>query len=73
MTRAEIAQVLATNISARRRKLKLTRLDVAARMSAPVSHVHRLEAGTRLSALDTVAKVARALDVPLVKLLKGIA
>jgi transcriptional regulator with XRE-family HTH domain len=59
-----------SKIRARREKLKLTQAEAAERAEMPRPHWVRIEAGHRSNpSLDTAERVAKALRVPLAKLL----
>jgi ribosome-binding protein aMBF1 (putative translation factor) len=54
---------VATQIKKRRRQLKMSQQDLAARAGIPQSHVCRLETGKHAPTYLTIEKLANALDV----------
>jgi len=68
-----VARQVGRNIAEARRKAGLTQTQLAARMEAAGQEVSRLECGRRsCPQLMTLLRVARALEIPVTDLLRGV-
>lgn len=68
-----VAKRVGRNIAEARREADLTQTQLAARMEAAGQEVSRLECGRRsCPQLMTLLRVARALEVPVADLLRGV-
>lgn len=63
--------VFPKNLKRSRQKLKLSQAELAKRAEISVSYVSMLERGQRCPPLETLDRLALALDVPAVSLLKA--
>lgn len=66
-----LAEVFAVNLKKHRTKLHLSQEALAAKAGICVSYVSMLERGQRSPPLDTLEKLAGALETTPVQLLKG--
>jgi transcriptional regulator with XRE-family HTH domain len=69
---AEVAGYFAENLRRLRKQANLSQEEVGLRSSLHRTEVGLLERGTRVPRIDTVLKLAAALDVPPKRLLAGI-
>jgi transcriptional regulator with XRE-family HTH domain len=67
-----LAKQVGLNIADARRSAGLTQTELAMRMATASQEVSRLECGRGCPRLGTLLRVARALEVPLEDLVKGI-
>jgi transcriptional regulator with XRE-family HTH domain len=67
-----IAMRLGENLAQARKRADLSQEELGAMASLHRTEISLLERGTRLPRIDTVIKVAAALDVPLDELVEGI-
>lgn len=58
----ELELLVRENLIARRKKLGLTQADLAERLGVRQPYVSALESGTRKPTLDTIARLAEALN-----------
>ena len=70
LKRSAFLRALGAAMRARRVRLKLTIVDIAARLGEPAVAVLRLEEGMRNVSVLRLAATARALEIPLPQLLK---
>lgn len=68
--RCEIHRVFCSRVRARREKLELTQLDVAKKMGLVVNSFSAIEQGRSSPSLDTISRVAEALDCKPIDLLR---
>lgn len=66
---AALKQALAQNITARRKKLKISQAQLAERSGLSPTHVSHLSCGNSNPTLGTLAILAEALDITVVELL----
>lgn len=64
----DMYQEVGERIATMRRELRLTQEQLAERAGFATSYVARIEGGKRKPTLETVATIAKALDVPLAEL-----
>jgi transcriptional regulator with XRE-family HTH domain len=69
----DVAERLGENLARARRHADLSQEELGVRASLHRTEISLLERGARLPRIDTVIKLARALDVPLDVLIDGIA
>jgi transcriptional regulator with XRE-family HTH domain len=67
-----LSAIVARNIAAERVRRRWTQADLADRLGVTRGAVSTWETGTRVVGLDLLIPLCRALDVPLVDLLKGV-
>jgi transcriptional regulator with XRE-family HTH domain len=65
-------RVLGANLAYERERRALSMTALAELSGTHVSEISRLENGHRDPRLSTIARIARALEIPLVDLLRGI-
>jgi transcriptional regulator with XRE-family HTH domain len=68
----EPKDIVGANIRAQRKRLGLTQEGLADRAGMHLVEVGRAERGVRDLRVSSVAKLARALDVPAMELLRGV-
>ena len=61
----------ATNLRQRRKELGLSQEQLGARADIQMADISRYESGSRDPRITTIARLARALDVPIAELLDG--
>lgn len=67
-----VAQRFGTNLHRARKRRGLSQEALAARASLHRTHIGLLERGARVPGIDTLVKLAVALDIDAAKLLEGI-
>ncbi len=67
----EIA-IFASNVASTRAQKHLSQTQVSSRSGIHVTEVSRIERGLRDPRLSTLLRLARALEVPLARLLEGV-
>lgn len=70
----DIYEIIAANIKENRKEAKITQAELAERSNYSHEFIRRIEApnGKKYFSLNTLVKLADALDIKLEKLLKGI-
>jgi transcriptional regulator with XRE-family HTH domain len=68
----EAKEIVGANVRAQRKRRKWTQEALAEEAGMHLVEVGRVERGVRDMRVSTVAKLARALDVPASRLLKGV-
>jgi transcriptional regulator with XRE-family HTH domain len=66
----QIAQILGNNIKKRRQKLQMTQSDLAVRSGLHRSYLAGIESGKRNVSLKTIQKLAQALEMQVIDLLR---
>lgn len=60
----DVKEILATNITAYRKKMKMSRAELAERIGITMAAVGQYERGTRTPQIDIVSKLANVFNVP---------
>lgn len=70
----DIYEIIAANIKEYRKEAKITQAELAERSNYSHEFIRRIEApnGKKYFSVDTLVKIADALDIKVEKLLKGI-
>jgi transcriptional regulator with XRE-family HTH domain len=68
----EIAERVGENLAHARRRADLSQEELAVLASLHRTEISLLERGGRMPRIDTVIKLAKALDIPLEELIEGI-
>ena len=70
----DIYEIIAANIKEYRKEAKITQAELTERSNYSHEFIRRIEApnGKKYFSVDTLVKIADALDIKVVKLLKGI-
>lgn len=70
----DIYEIIAANIKESRKEAKITQAELAERSNYSHEFIRRIEApnGKKYFSVDTLVKIADALDIKIEKLLKGI-
>ena len=70
----DVHEIIAANIKAYRKKAKITQAELAERTHFSHEFIRRIEApnGKKYFSLDTLVQIAKALDINLEDLVKGI-
>ena len=70
----DVHEIIAANIKEYRKKAKITQAELAERTHFSHEFIRRIEApnGKKYFSLDTLVQIAKALDIRIEELLKGI-
>lgn len=70
----DIYEIIAANIKAYRKQAKITQAELADRANYSHEFIRRIEApnSKKYFSIDTIAQIAKGLDIKIEKLLKGI-
>jgi len=70
----DIYEIIAANIKVYRKKAKITQAELADRANYSHEFIRRIEApnSKKYFSIDTLAQIAKGLDIKIEKLLKGI-
>ncbi len=70
----DVHEIIAANIKEYRKRAKITQAELAERTHFSHEFIRRIEApnGKKYFSLDTLVQIAKALDVPIEELVKGI-
>lgn len=70
----DIYEIIAANIKVYRKKAKITQAELADRTNYSHEFIRRIEApnSKKYFSIDTLAQIAKGLDIKLEKLLKGV-
>ncbi len=70
MKKNEIVSIISNNIKKYRNAAKIRQVDLGIQINVSENHIYMLEAGKRIPSVETILKIANALNIEPYKLLK---